>query len=60
MEPLTIKTLLQGVLDGKYNLDDSISIFVYNKDRTVYEYRDVESVTQQIKGHIEVCVREEK
>jgi hypothetical protein len=60
MEGLTIKDLLQGVLDGKYNLDDNISIFVYKTDRKVYEYKDIESITKQIPGQIEICIKEAK
>ena len=60
MEGLKIKDLLQGVLDGKYNLDDNINIFVYKTDRKVYEYIDIDSVTKQIPGQIEICIKEAK
>ena len=60
VKALTIKDLLQGVLDGKYNLDDSLAVYVYAQPTDTYEYVKVVKTDKQLLQQVDIFVEKIK
>lgn len=60
MKALTIKDLLQGVLDGKYNLDDSLAVYVYDQPTDTYEYVKFVKTDKQLLQQVDIFVEKIK
>lgn len=54
MDSWKIKDLVRNVLDNNYELDDKLAVYIYNKDKEVYERAVIESSGSQIKGQVDL------
>lgn len=49
-----IKDLVRNVLDNNYELDDKLAVYIYNKDKEIYERAVIESSGCEIKGQVDL------
>tara|TARA_B100000902_G_C27061815_1_gene789496 strand:- start:356 stop:538 length:183 start_codon:yes stop_codon:yes gene_type:complete len=60
---MKVKELIQMVLDGHIDLDDKLSIYVYDKLAEVYEQAEIVATGRELKNQVDLfceVLREEE